>query len=99
MANRTELQTLLEGLVNNVYFQPPESISLNYPCIIYRRSAIRTDYANNVPYILRKEYTLTLIESNPDSSIPDQLARLPTARHERYYTADNLNHNVFTIFF
>ena len=99
MGSRLELQTLLEGLVANVYFQPPESIQLSYPCIIYQRSAIVTDFANNDPYSLRKEYTITLIESNPDSSVPDQIAMLATASHDRYYTADNLNHNVFTIFY
>lgn len=99
MGSRLELQTLLEGFVANVYFQPPESTQLSYPCIIYQRSAIRTDHANNSPYALKKEYTLTLIERDPDSAVPDQLAMLPTARHAQFYTTDYLNHNVFTIFF
>lgn len=101
MGSRLELQALLEILLDSesVYFQPPESIQLSYPCIIYVRSNIRTDYANDLPYSLRNEYTITLIERDPDSGIPYQIAMLPTARHDRFYTADNLNHNVFTLFY
>ena len=101
MSSRLLLQALLEILLGStsVYFQPPESIQLSYPCIIYQRSSIRTDYANNSPYSLRKEYTIIIIEKDPDSVLPDVIAALPTARHDRYYTADNLNHNVFTIFY
>lgn len=101
MGNRLDLQILLEGLLGSsfVYFQPPESIQLSYPCIIYQRSSIRIDHSNNSPYTLRKEYTITVIHRDPDSLVPDQIAMMPTARHDRYYTADNLNHNVFTIFY
>ena len=101
MANRLDLHSLLETVLGSdeVYFQPPESIRLVYPCIIYKRSSIRTDFANNLPYSLRSEYTITLIEPDPDSPKPYLVANLETARHERFYTADNLNHNVFTLFF
>lgn len=99
--SRLDLHNILVGILGsqNVYFQPPESISLSYPCIVYRRSSIRTDYANNNPYSLKKMYSVTLIEKDPDSDIPDQIASLPTAIHDRYYTTDNLNHNVFNIFY
>lgn len=101
MGSRSDLQVVLEGILgtNFVYFQPPESIKLSYPCIIYKRSGIRTDYANNYPYSLKKEYTITVIDRDPDSYIPIQIAMLPTARHYRHYTADNLNHDIFTIFY
>jgi hypothetical protein len=101
MGSRLALQTLFEGILGSesVYFQPPESIKLTYPCIIYQRSFIRTDYANNDPYSLKKEYTVTVIERDPDSTLPDQIAVLHTARHDRYYTADMLHHNVFTLFY
>ena len=35
----------------NVYFQPPESVKMNYPAIVYSRSDIENDHANNQVYI------------------------------------------------
>lgn len=101
MGDRIDLQTLLEGVLGSdfVYFQPPESFRMSYPCIVYHRSHIRTDYADNNPYSLKKEYMITVIDADPDSNIPDKIAMLFTALHDRRHTVDNLNHDVFTMFF
>lgn len=101
MGSRLDLQTLLESLLESdfVYFQPPPTIQMSYPCIVYTRSDIRTDYANNNPYGLKKEYTITVIDSNPDSLIPDKVANLPLSSFDRHYIADNLNHDIFTIYY
>lgn len=99
--SRTDLHTLLVSLLGstNVYFQPPESIQLSYPCIIYRRSKIEADHADNKPYNLRDKYTITVMDPDPDSALPNAIAALETAYHDRFYTFNNLNHNVFTIYF
>ena len=97
--SRLGLQTLLESMVANVYFQPPESINLSYPCMVYKRSFIKTRFADNVPYSLRNEYTITVIDKDPDTTIPDMLALQPLCSFDRHYTADNLNHYVFTIYY
>jgi hypothetical protein len=101
MASRLELHTLLESILGstNVYFQPPESISLKYPCIIYNRDYIKTEYANNSPYTLGKRYSVTVIDKNPDSVIPDKIAAMPKCTFERHFTADNLNHDIFNLYF
>lgn len=101
MGSRLDLQDLLETLIGseNVYFQPPPTYQMSYPCIVYQRSDINTDYANNNPYNLQKKYMLTVIDPDPDSAIPDQVAGLPTALFDRHYVFDNLNHDVFTIFY
>jgi len=99
MASRLELHTLLTGIVPNAYFQPPPSVSMTYPCIVYQLDDIDTDFANNVPYNLQKGYKLTVIDQDPESSIPDEIAKLPQVSFDRFYTADNLNHYVFTIYF
>lgn len=96
---RPELQTLLETLCGNVYFQPPPSLALSYPCIVYEREDIETDYADNVPWNFAKRYSVTIIDRDPDSVIPDQVAKLPTAAFDRHFTNDGLNHDVFRIFF
>jgi len=101
MGSRLDLHTLLESILGstNVYFQPPESISLKYPCIIYNRDYIKTEYANNSPYTLGKRYSVTVIDKNPDSVIPDNIAAMPKCTFERHFTADNLNHDIFNLYF
>lgn len=101
MPSRLELQTLLEALLgsDSVYFQPPPTIHMSYPCLVYQRSRIRTDHANNHPYSWQKEYMITVIDKDPDSIIPDEVAKLATASFDRHFTADGLNHDIFTIYF
>lgn len=99
MGTRLELHSLLLSIVPNVYFQPPEDIQMVYPCIVYDRTDLVTKHANNAPFKLDVEYTLTVIDRDPDSDIPIQIAMLPKSRHERFFKADNLNQNIFTVFF
>lgn len=101
MAQRLDLQATLVGILGsgNVYFQPPPSLKIQYPCIIYNREDARTDFANNKPYGYRKQYLVTVIDSNPDSLIPDKVAALPLCVFDRFYTANNLNHDVYKLFF
>lgn len=98
---RIELQALLEKLLGsrNVYFQPPESVKLKYPCIVYERSGILTDLADNRIYCSRKRYAVTVIDKDPDSKIPDKLQDLDYCDFDRHFTADNLNHDIFTLYF
>lgn len=101
MAQRLELQTILEGLLgtNNVYFQPPANVQMVYPCIIYKRDTARTLFAGNTPYRYTKRYLITVIDQDPDSEIPDKIAALPMCIFDRHYAANHLNHDVFSLFF
>lgn len=98
---REELQILFEKLLGskNVYFQPPESFKRNYPCIIYGLDNIRTNAANNKPYLRFKRYTVTYIDEDPDSEIPDKLLELDYCSFDRRFVSDNLNHDVFDLYF
>lgn len=96
---RSELQTILEGLgAVKVYFQPPTN-GIIYPCIIYERDGMDIKHANNSPYYNTKRYMITIIDRNPDSVIPDKVAALPLCAFNRFYTADNLNHDVYNLYF
>ena len=101
MAQRSELQTLLVALLgsNNVYFQPPPNIKMQYPCIVYRRNSAVTQFADNKLYKNTKRYQVTVIDENPDSDIPDKVANLPLCAFDRFFTADNLNHDIYNLFF
>ena len=101
MGSRLELQTILEELLGsrNVYFQPPESIKMKYPAIVYYRSDIANDSADNLIYKQSRFYQLTVIDEDPDSEIVEKVSKLPKCRFNRHYTADNLNHDTFTLYF
>lgn len=92
---RIELHNVLLDICPNVYFQPPESVRLKYPCIVYSRSSGVTSFANNFPYHFEDSYTITVMDRNPDSEIPLKIAMLPKCSKERHYTADNIHHDVF----
>ena len=101
MAPRLDLQTLLEQLLGsrNVYFQPPPSLQMEYPCIVYKRDDARTIFADNSPYKHERRYQVIVVDRNPDSNIPLKVAGLPKCTFNRFYTANNLNHDVFNLFF
>lgn len=100
MLSRLNLQTILEAIpgVKKVYFQPPENIKLIYPCIIYDLNSMHPTYADSKKYLVHKSYKITVIDRDPDSTIPDKVSTLPYCSFNRYYVADNLNHYVFTIY-
>lgn len=100
MASRLDLQAILEAILGTreVYFQPPESMKISYPAIVYSRNEIRNRSANNKVYIQRDMYQITVIDSNPESQYVRAVSQLPTARYVRHFTKDNLNHDVFTIY-
>lgn len=101
MIQRIRLHELLVSILGsrNVYFQPPESVKISYPCIIYKRATGDTQFANDNPYTFRIRYQLTYVDKNPDSQVIEELAKLPMCTYDRHYTVDNLNHDIFNIYY
>lgn len=101
MASRLSLQTMLEQILGsrNVYFQPPASVQMKYPAIVYSLASINNVFANNRVYMQTTAYEITLIDKNPDSEFVKKLSTLPCCRFDRHFRSDNLNHYVFTINF
>ena len=101
MATRIDLQNVLEELLGNrnVYYQPPESLKMSYPAIVYSRKTIDNSYANNSVYKQNYAYEITVIDKNPDSEIVNKVSKLPTCRFDRHFKSDNLNHDVFTLYY
>ena len=96
---RQKLSKILHDVLGggNVYFQPPPSKKMNFPCIVYERVRINTRFADNDPYQLHDVYQVTYIDTDPDSDVPDKLARLHMCVFERFYVSDNKYYNVFRI--
>lgn len=101
MGSRLELQSELEKILGsrNVYFQPPASVKIKYPAIVYSRNSIDNNFANNIVYKQDVSYMLTVIYTDPDSEIPKNISKMKKCRFDRHYTTDNLNHDVFTLYY
>lgn len=99
MGQRLELHQILEGFVSNVYFQPPPNVQLKYPCVVYKRDFAETIFADNDPYKQTLRYMVTVIDRDPDSEIPAKVAALRMSAFNRFYTADELNHDVYVVYF
>ena len=101
MASRLELQTKLEELLEsrNVYYQPPESIKMTYPAIVYSKAKINTRVANNKKYNTITRYDITVIDRLPDNPVIMKLLELPYCSYDRQYKSDNLNHDVLTLYY
>lgn len=101
MDRRLKLHQILVDILgsNHVYFQPPASVKLVYPCIIYQYETGDTQFADDQPYIFVRRYQLTVIDLNPDSEIPGKIAELSRCLNDRNYTVDNLNHYTFNLYY
>lgn len=97
----SELQALLKGLdgVQDAYVQAPTN-GLQYPCIMIERGSLSSvSAADNIKYLMKKAYTITVMDRSPDSPIPDLVEGLPLSRYDRFFRSDGLNHFVFQMFF
>lgn len=99
--SREELQSMLESVLGSrhVYYQPPESIRMEYPAIVYSLARVEKRHAGNSVYLKHKRYEITVIDWDPDSEIAERVEDLPLCSFERIYKADDLNHFVFTLFY
>lgn len=102
MASRLSLHEELRKLLGTrfVYFQPPDSTKMSYPAIVYNRSGVAKLNADDSLYKSTNRYDGVIIDSDPDSDIPDRLlAHFPMCTLGRSYPADNMNHTPFTLYY
>lgn len=99
--DRLEFHSILVDILGStkVYYQPPSTIQMKYPCIIYAKSSMDTKHADDDKYLNTVRYTVTVVDSNPDSDIAFKLHKLQYSKFNRHYTSDNLNHDVFDIYY
>ena len=97
--DRKDLHKILVKILgsNNVYFNPPDNVRMSYPAIVYNLDDIDNQHADNNVYCQRKTYNVTVIDSNPDSKISEEISLLPIASFDRNFRADGLNHFSYLI--
>lgn len=99
MGQRLDLHAILLGICPNVYFQGPGNAQMLYPAIVYERDRSSTTFADDGPYNVTKQYSLTLISPDPDDVKFDAISALKMCAHERHFAVNSLNHDVFSIYF
>lgn len=99
MGPRLNLDATLRSICPNVYFQPPESTKLKYPCIIYNLDNFDQVHADNLNYLLRAKYTVTYITRNSDDPAKVDLAEIPYCALTRSFVTDNLYHHVYSLYY
>ena len=99
MDNRLKLQSLLEEILGSdqVYYQPPSSVRMKYPAIVYSRNSINNLAANDSVYLQRFSYQITVMDYDPDSEIVKNISKIPGISFGTHFTSDNLNHDTFTL--
>ena len=101
MNRRIQLHQILVDLLGstNVYFQPPSTVQMKFPCIIYSRDARDEKFADNILYLGKDRYLISVVDKNPDSDIPDKVGALPLTSFSQHYVVDNLNHDVYSTYY
>lgn len=100
-ARRLQLHEILCGILQTrqVYFQPPSSHLMEYPCIRYTLEGDSHRNADDLKYQRFDRYTVTYIDPDPESDVPEALGSLSMCTLDRAYAADGLNHYVYTLYY
>lgn len=99
--SRLEVQEAFERLDDSlhVYYQPPESVKIKYPAIIYSVNDYVQRFADNYLYNKDRSYLVMLVHQDPDNPIVEKLLwAFPKMRFDRYYVSDNLHHYVYVLY-
>lgn len=101
MNKRLELHNKLVELFgnNHVYYQPPENLKMEYPCIRYSKSDITSRHADNIKYVNKTSYDIVIIDKHPDNVVIEKILEIPLSSYDRHYISDNLNHDVIRIYY
>ena len=100
MASRLDLQSKLEELLgsNEVYYKPPKNTMMRYPAIRYNLQNIVLNRADDSSYTKRNCYEVIVIDKKPDNPVISKLLDLPYCSYDRPYIADNLYHDILTLY-
>lgn len=72
-------------------------MTLKYPCILYRRKAIRQRHADNIRYHSHEEYQITVIDKRVDTPVVDALLDEQYCYYNSEFVNGNMIHTLLTI--
>ena len=100
---RLELHEKLCELLGSreVYFQPPETVKMSYPSIVYDLTRTNQRFGDDCGYHRFPGYTITVIERSADVDwINRMLDAFPSyCSFERTFIAEHLVHYVFILYY
>lgn len=84
----------------HTYFEPPESVRMQYDAVVYNRSTLNVRRADNKTYHARDAYEVTVISRDPETEVPKLLQEhFERCNPGRFFVRDNLHHFPFTIIY
>lgn len=98
---RENLSKILRQILgsDNTYFQPPNGVSIKYPCIIYKLEDDDEVRADDKVYLHRPRWTLNVIDYDPDSKLYRILMdEFDHCSLDRMAVNNNLNHWYMTLY-
>lgn len=107
MANELKWEQIRDILytindTENVYYDPPTSIQMIFPCFRFAMNNTDQKFADNTSYIRTKRWAVTYITRDVeelDAIIEGMLNKFKYCTHETTFRADNLHHAVFNLYF
>lgn len=97
-----DLRIVLKKLFNdseNIYYQPPNNLTMQYPAIRFSVSDIESKYANNKRYGGFKSYDIVVIDKESDNPVIEKLLELPYSSFDRHYVSNGLNHDIIKLYY
>lgn len=99
---RYEFSDLLKKVtgITTTYYQPPESIKMVYPCIVYEKARPFVAKANDHAYLTMQAYDVQVICKDPDNTYAEKLLdAFSYASFGSRFVSDNLYHDNLTIYY
>lgn len=99
--DRNELSSKLREILgnDNCYYDPPTGFEMAYPCIKYDQPISSSRYADGIKYVKNRKYTITVIDEDPDSNIPDRLYNeFDYCYHRTSFCSDGLHHWIYDVY-
>lgn len=99
--DRLTLQSKLESILgsSNVYFQEPPNTGMKYPCIVYSFNTVNVDKADNKPYILSGNWTIThMYKKLSHATIMEHMLHdFMGCTHDRRLITDGVYNDYYTL--
>lgn len=79
-----------------LYYQPPETLKMTYPCVRMKCDRFSNIHGDNSKYLKKVTYLFTYITRQVDDPVIHKFADYPGMTYVNNYTSDGLYHWTFS---
>ena len=91
-------QALIDVLGSrNVYYNPPETLKMEFPAIVYKLDFIEPIHADNKNYLDWTTYKIFVVSSKPDHPAIRKILNMEMTRYSTSYTREGFYHTVIIL--